>query len=226
MRPNSVKKLQRALLRHDQEFAVGVVEVVGLHRLRDEIHVRGHAGLRVDVARRGHGAHAREERQLLLRDRHGAPAQLPDRPVMLGRRRRGLPIGQRRLLELRRVLHGGADAVEPGALVGAARRREGRARQLLGIEAVGRALRRVLADGERAGQGFGLEVVAEARHVAGRRRLGPLHAVRLGLGLAAACSGLAAVRHVGSSAVLRALPAVLGLSKDAPRMRLHGSTAR
>ena len=39
------------------------------------------------------------------------------------------------------VAHRRADAVEPGALVAAARRREGRARKLLGIEAIGTALR-------------------------------------------------------------------------------------
>ena len=42
-------------------------------------------------------------------------------------------------LEPAGVLHARPDAVEPGALIGAARRGEGRARKLLGIEAVGRA---------------------------------------------------------------------------------------
>ena len=83
--PSSVKKRMRPLLRHDQQLAVGVVEIVALHRLGDEIDVRGHAGLGVDVARRGHGAHAREEGELLLGDRHRAPAQLPDRAVVLAK---------------------------------------------------------------------------------------------------------------------------------------------
>ena len=56
------EEAQRALLRHDQQLAVGVVEVLVLHRRGDEIDVRGHAGLRVDVAGRRHGAHARRGR--------------------------------------------------------------------------------------------------------------------------------------------------------------------
>ena len=135
--PNSVKNAERILLRHDQQLAVGVVEVLVLHRLRDEIDVRGHAGLRVDVAGGGHGAHAGEEGELLLRDRHRAPAQLADRPIVLGGRRCRFPVRQRRLAELRAVLHRRADAIEPGALVGAARCREGRAGQLLGVQPVG-----------------------------------------------------------------------------------------
>ena len=185
------EEAQRALLRHDQHLAVGVVEVVVLHRLGGEIDVRRHAGLRVDVAGRRHGAHAREEGELLLRHRHRPPAQLPDRAVVLAERMAPSSRGQRRLPEPLRVLHRGADAVEPGALVGAARRGEGRARELLGIEPVGRALRRVLADGQRARQRLRLEVVAEARHVAGRRRLRPLRP--------AAVRYLAAVCHATSS---------------------------
>ena len=37
---------QPALLRHEQQLAVGVVEVLVLHRAGDEIDVRRHAGLR------------------------------------------------------------------------------------------------------------------------------------------------------------------------------------
>ena len=169
--PNSVKNSSEFVLRHDQQLGVGVVEILVLHRLGDEIDVRGHAGLGVDVAGSRHGAQAGEEGEVLLGDRHGAPAQLADRPVVLGRGRCRLPERQRGLAELGAVLHRRADAVEPGALVGAARRGEGRARQLLGVEAVGGALRRVLSDRQGTRQRFGLEVVAEARHVADRRRL-------------------------------------------------------
>ena len=137
------------------------------HRLRDEIDVRRHAGLRVGVARRGHGVHALQEGQLLLRDRRRIPAQLPDRPIVLVARR-GAPKGSAVFCKSAGMLHGGADAIEPRALVGAARRRERRARQLLGIEPVGAALRRVAPDRQRAGQRLGLEAVAEAGHVARR----------------------------------------------------------
>src|SRR5439155_24934428 len=116
------------------------------------------------------------EGELLLGHRHRTPAQLADRAVVLAEARRRLPDGKRRLAELLCVLHRGADAVEPGALVGAARRGEGRPGELLGIEPIGCALRRVLADGERARQRLRLEIVAEARHISGRRRLRPLRA--------------------------------------------------
>src|SRR5687767_4152277 len=63
------------------------------------------------------------------------------------------------------MLDTGPDAVEPATLIGAARGREGRARELLGIEPVGRPLRRVAALGQRTRQRLGFEVVTEAGHV-------------------------------------------------------------
>ena len=60
------------------------------------------------------------------------------------------------------------DAIEPRALVAAARRRERRAGQLLGIKPVGAALRRIAPDRQRAGQRLGLKTVAEAGHIARR----------------------------------------------------------
>jgi hypothetical protein len=56
----------------------------------------------------------------------------------------------------------GPDAVQPRAPVLAARCGEGGAGELLGIQAVRAALRRVAPDRQRAGQGFGGEFVAEA----------------------------------------------------------------
>ena len=70
------------------------------------------------------------------------------------------------LSKLAEVRHRGPDAIEPGAFVGGARRREGRSAQLLGIQTVGALLRRVAADRQGAGQGLGLEAVAEPGHVA------------------------------------------------------------
>jgi hypothetical protein len=72
-----------------------------------------------------------------------------------------------RFLELAPMGHGRADAVEPGALVGGARRGKGRAGQLLGIETISAFLRGIAADGQGTGQGLGLEAIAEARQVAG-----------------------------------------------------------
>src|SRR5690606_27716396 len=60
-----------------------------------------------------------------------------------------------------------ADPVEPAAPVGCTRRGEGRAGDLLGVEAVGTDLRRVLADRQRARERLGRELVAPAAHVAG-----------------------------------------------------------
>ena len=68
-------------------------------------------------------------------------------------------------LEPAGMLHARPDAVEPGALVGAARRGERRAGKLLGIEPVGRSLRRIAALRQRARQALGFEIVAETRHV-------------------------------------------------------------
>ena len=180
---------ERTLLRHHQHLAVGIVEVIALHRLRDEVNVRGHSGLGVHVAAGGDGVHAGEEGERLLRDRHRSPAQLPYGAVMLARRRRGLPERQRGPLEPLRMPYRRPDAVKPGALVAAARGGERRAGELLGVKAVGRPLRRVLAHGERARQRLGLEVVAEPRHVARRRRLRPLQGAGITLGLAAVCHG-------------------------------------
>ena len=60
---------------------------------------------------------------------------------------------------------GGADAIGPGAAVEKARRGEGPAAELLGVEAEWGLLRGVLADGQAAGMGLGGELVAEAGEV-------------------------------------------------------------
>jgi hypothetical protein len=156
---------QAAFLRDDEKFAVGRVEVFVLHRVGDEVDVGGHADLGVDVARRGHRAHAGEPGVALARGhRDRVPAVLAEADHVLLHVRRGLPVGQVALLEAGGVADRGADAVAPGPL--GARLGEGRARELLGIEPVVAFLRRVLALGQGVGQGLGLEVVAEAGHVA------------------------------------------------------------
>ena len=136
------------------------------------------AGLRAGIAGRRHGAHAFEEGQPLVRDRDWAPAQGCDRQLHLGCRC-GAPQATIYLLEPAPMGQGRPDAVEPGALVGRPRRRERRARKLLGIEPVRAPLRRVATDRQGARQRLGLEAVAEAGEIAwcrdtqrGRRDLG------------------------------------------------------
>ena len=141
------------------------------HRLGDEIDMRGHAGLGVGIARGRHGLHALQEGHVLLRDRRRIPAQLLDHDLLL-MARRGAPQPGIGLGKAPRMLHRRADAIKPGALVAAARRGEGRAGQLLGIEPVGAALRRVAPHRQRAGQRLGLKAVAEAGHVARRQLRG------------------------------------------------------
>ena len=67
----------------------------------------------------------------------------------------------------RRMRGGRPQAIEPRPAIFVARRGEGGAAQLLGIEAERRALRRIAAKGEGTGHGLGGEMVAEAGHVVG-----------------------------------------------------------
>src|SRR5690606_41427699 len=66
----------------------------------------------------------------------------------------------------RRVDRRWADAVQPAAPMGAARRGERGTGQLLRVQPVRDPLRRVAPDRQRAGDGLGGELVAEARLVA------------------------------------------------------------
>jgi hypothetical protein len=116
--------------------------------------------LRIGVAVEHHRAQAVDEVQRLGRQRDRVPAQRVGRDVdaVLGAR-----LEQRmRERRVRAAAHRGLAAVEPGALVGVTRRREGGARQQLGIEPERRALRAVAALRQRARDGLAAEVVAEA----------------------------------------------------------------
>src|SRR3546814_58821 len=129
--------------------------------------MRGHARLQRHVARRGHAAQAGKKGQFLaLRDRNGPPAERPERQAYRLRIGRRLPPGQRALAVAPLVLHRGADAVEPGAAVLRARRRERGAGDLLGIEPIGAALRRVLLPRQGARARLAGELVAEAGEIA------------------------------------------------------------
>src|SRR5829696_4303591 len=127
-----------------------------------------HADLGVGIAGRGYRAQTGHEGQRFAGDRDRVPAQLPDRePALVARRRRRADEPLVDTPVAARVLHRRADAIKPGALVRRLRRRERRARELLGIEAVIHLLGRVHAERQGAGQRLGLEAVAEAGHVGG-----------------------------------------------------------
>lgn len=66
-----------ALLRDDQEFAVGVADMLARHRLRSEQQMARHTGECLGVARRD-GLQARHECELGLRNQHRRPAHWAD----------------------------------------------------------------------------------------------------------------------------------------------------
>ena len=158
---------QLAFLRHHQQLAVGRVEVLVDHRGGDQVDVARHADLGVDVAGRGHGPHAGQPGQFLAGMRHRAPAVLAERDHVRIDVRRRAPVRQVDLGEAVGVLHRRPDPVAPSAFVLVARRGEGGARELLAVQTVVALLRAVHALRQGAGQGLGLEVVTEPRHVAG-----------------------------------------------------------
>ena len=108
---------QGTLLGHEHHLAIGIIKMLIDHRFGDQQDMRGHAGLRVGVARRGHGLHALQEGHVLLRDRRRVPAQLRDRQFMFVARR-GAPQPGIGFFEAAGMLDGRPDAIEPGALVG------------------------------------------------------------------------------------------------------------
>ena len=70
---------QASLLRDDQQFAIGVVEVARLHGGVGGVEVHGHAGLRGRVAAAGNGYQAVDEIGGRLGDGKRIPAQLVGR---------------------------------------------------------------------------------------------------------------------------------------------------
>src|SRR5689334_17551341 len=102
---------------------------------------------------------------------------------MLVRDRCGFPQRIACIGEASRVPDAWPDAIEPGPLVGAPRCGKGRTAKLLGIEAVIQLLRAVLALRQGAWQRLGLEVVAEARHIARGLALLAADRARASLGL-------------------------------------------
>ncbi|MCW0448988.1 hypothetical protein NB706_001822 [Xanthomonas sacchari] len=151
-------------LRDQQQFRIGVVEEPALHRRVGRIQVHRHAMLPLGRAVAGHGVQAVDEVHRRLRQRQRAPAQLVRRHLTALEvvvERAGTVVSDEAAVHHRR-----ADAIQPTAPVDATRRGERGTRQLLGVQAVGHALRRVLPDRQRAGHRLGGEFVAEAGHVA------------------------------------------------------------
>jgi len=157
------KHFDRARLRHDHQFTVGVEEIIVDHVLVEDIDMGRHAGLGHDVAGRGHGAQTVQEIGTGIRRRRRIPAELAE-PVIVETGRR-LPQGSFYRKEPFGVAHAGAHAVEPGPFIRVARRGERRAGQLFGIKAVIALLRTVLALRQSARQAFRFKIVAESRHV-------------------------------------------------------------
>ena len=154
---------QAALLRHDQQFAVGIVEITPIHVAIGRVQVHADAGTRFGTAVAGHGEQAVDEVGRRGRHRLRIPAQLIRRHraaievVVEIRLRAGLetPVHRRR-----------TDTVKPAAPVRVSRRRKGRAGDLLGIKPARDALRRIAPDRQGVGQRLGGEFVAEAGLVA------------------------------------------------------------
>src|SRR5579864_7847799 len=119
-----------------------------------------HAGLVGGAAIAADRDQAVDEIGWRLRDREWAPTQLRRRRLGLLERRRA----QHSVAETteRLVHHRGPYAVGPGAAVLVARRREGGAGNLLGIKAERGTLRAIAPDRQRAGDGLGLEMIAES----------------------------------------------------------------
>ncbi len=140
---------ERALLRHDQQLAIGVVEEALAHVAVEGVDVHAATGLRRGIAIDGDRHQPSEEVAGGVGQRARVPAHLVGVGGRLARWRR-IPLTW---LEwtIGALRHRGANAVQPAAQVMAARGGERRAGQLFGIEAVGAALGCVLALRQGAG---------------------------------------------------------------------------
>ncbi|KAG1450372.1 hypothetical protein G6F57_016420 [Rhizopus arrhizus] len=157
------QQAQRAQLGHDQQLAIGVVEIAADHVAVGRVQMDAHTRVRIGRTVATHGVQAFDEVGRQLRQRQRAPAQLVRRgrlcaeiTLQLRLRERGeLAVGDRR-----------AYPVQPAAAIAAARRGKRGAGQLFGVQAVGHLLRRVLPDRQCTGHGLGGEFVAETGLVA------------------------------------------------------------
>jgi hypothetical protein len=150
-------------LRDDQQFAVGVVEEAPLHRRVGGIQVDADAVLSRRRTVAGDGVEAIDEIDRSVRQWQWIPAQLVggDRPRVEVVVEACLVEQRKRPMHRRR-----ADPVQPAAAVFPARRGERSAAQLFRIQAMGHALRGVLALRQCPRDRLGGELVAEAGLVA------------------------------------------------------------
>ena len=155
-----------ALLRHDQQFGIGGIEIFVLHALGHEVDMRGHADLRVHVTGGGHRVHSGQPGHRLLRMGKRIPAILAKAGHIVDDMRRGFPVRRLKPRVAARMFDRGANPVAPCAFILMAGRGEGGARQLFAIQAVIASLGAVHPLRQCAGQGLRLKVVAEPRHVA------------------------------------------------------------
>jgi hypothetical protein len=160
-------EVQCTLLRNDQQLAVGIVEHT-LHGAIRVIAMHAHAGLRMHVSTSGVGRQPVDEI-------HGAPGRRQRRPSQAIGRALGFAARRRSQQAVvdagKRTVHRrGVQAVEPAAQVLGARRGEGRARKLLGVQAERNLLRRVLAKGQRARHCLAFVMRSEPRQI-----LEPIH---------------------------------------------------
>ncbi len=153
-------KADDAGLRNNEHFTIGIGEKTVAHGGVGGVEMDGDSGLHGRVAVAAESDDAFEEIGWLLGKRERVPAKL------IGRcghfvERAAAQEAHSRLLE-RAMSDRRAYAIRPGAAIGGARRGERRAAELLSIKAQRMVLGRVLAEGQRAGDSFGDELVGEA----------------------------------------------------------------
>ncbi len=161
---------QGALLGHDQQLAVGGIEVAIHHRAVGAIDVDADADAPMGIPIAADRHQSVQEVRRALRHRQRIPPQaVGGRPLAEGRRP---PQGKLHLCKgwMRRR---GLNSIEPGAPVLMAGGGEGAAAELLRIEAKRRPLRRVAPLRKGAGLGLAAEGVAEPRHVTRHRAVLP-----------------------------------------------------
>ncbi len=134
-------------LRHDQQLPVGVIDKALLHRAVGDVPVNSTPPVLIRRSVSPRGDQARHEVRRCRGNRQRVPAQGVGRSgleTMTEPRSRG---GR---LEFA-VRDSRPDPVQPAVAVGLSRRRERRARELLGVQAIRAALWRIASLGERTG---------------------------------------------------------------------------
>ena len=161
--PEFGPKLDRALLRDDQQLAVGVDEDTAFHAALRPVEVHRAAFEILRHARAQHGDEPVDEILALRQVGRRVPAQA----IGSEWRVRGRRTEERRaVISVERTMVGGRPhPVEPASAILVSWRGEGGPRQLLGVEAECGPLRAVAAPRERPFDRLAFEMAAEAAHV-------------------------------------------------------------